>query len=56
VAAELLLDLPSTTARITKLMPRHYATVLTTRAEAIAEGLDPDGEAVWSRILEATRG
>ncbi|MGO2634795.1 MAG: glutamate synthase-related protein, partial [Galactobacter sp.] len=56
VAAQLLLDLPSTTARITKIMPRHYATVLSTRAEAIAEGLDPDGDAVWSRILEATRG
>jgi glutamate synthase (NADPH/NADH) large chain len=56
VAAQLLLDLPSTTARITKIMPRHYATVLSTRADAIAEGLDPDGDAVWSRILEATRG
>ncbi|RKW71031.1 glutamate synthase large subunit [Galactobacter caseinivorans] len=56
VAAKLLLDWQETSTRITKIMPRHYATVLATRAQAVAEGLDPDGEAVWSRILEATRG
>ena len=26
------------------------------RQEAIAEGLDPDGDIVWSRIMEATNG
>ena len=56
VAARLLLDLPGTSARLTKIMPRHYATVLSTREQAVADGLDPDGEAVWTRILEATRG
>jgi len=56
VAAQLLLDFQDTAARITKIMPRHYAAVLRTRDEAVAEGLDPDGETVWARILEATRG
>ena len=56
LAAKLLLDFQDTAARITKIMPRHYAAVLSTRAQAVAEGLDPDGETVWERILEATRG
>ena len=56
LAATLLLDFQDTVARITQIMPRDYAAVLQTRAAAEAEGLDPDGEAVWNRILEATRG
>ncbi|MDR2254666.1 MAG: glutamate synthase large subunit [Arthrobacter sp.] len=56
VAARLLLDFQDTAARITKIMPRHYAAVLRTRELAVADGLDPDGEAAWERILEATRG
>jgi glutamate synthase (NADPH/NADH) large chain len=56
LAATLLLDFQDTVARITQVMPRDYAAVLQTRAAAEAEGLDPDGEAVWTRILEATRG
>jgi glutamate synthase (NADPH/NADH) large chain len=27
-----------------------------TRATAINEGLDPDGDVVWSRIMEVTGG
>ncbi|MEE1620161.1 glutamate synthase large subunit [Zafaria sp. Z1313] len=56
LAATLLLDFQDTVARITQVMPRDYAAVLQARAAAEAEGLDPDGEAVWNRILEATRG
>jgi glutamate synthase (NADPH/NADH) large chain len=56
LAATLLLDFQDTAARITQVMPRDYAAVLRTRAAAEAEGLDPDGDAVWTRILEATRG
>ena len=37
-------------------MPRDYAAVLQTRQEAVAEGLDPDGDVVWTRILEVTGG
>jgi glutamate synthase (NADPH/NADH) large chain len=38
------------------VLPRDYAAVLQTRLDAIEEGLDPDGEEVWSRILEVTGG
>ena len=37
-------------------MPRDYAAVLQTRQAAVAEGLDPDGDVVWTRILEVTGG
>lgn len=43
-------------ARMTKVMPRDYAAVLETRSQAETEGLDPDGQVVWKRILEATHG
>ena len=39
-----------------KVLPRDYAAVLETRQQAVAEGLDPDGDVVWRRILEVTRG
>ena len=55
-AASLLDDLEAAFARFTKVLPRDYAAVLETRAQAVSEGLDPDGEVVWSRILEVTRG
>jgi len=38
------------------VLPRDYAAVLQTRLTAIEEGLDPDGEEVWYRILEVTGG
>jgi glutamate synthase (NADPH/NADH) large chain len=55
-AARLLANFDDTAARITKVLPRDYAAVLQTRLDAIEEGLDPDGEEVWSRILEVTGG
>ena len=54
--ARLLENFDDTAARITKVLPRDYAAVLQTRLDAIEEGLDPDGEEVWSRILEVTGG
>ncbi|MEJ3404968.1 glutamate synthase large subunit [Rathayibacter sp. YIM 133350] len=42
--------------RFTKVLPRDYAAVLETRNSAVAEGLDPDGDVVWNRILEVTGG
>ncbi|THG35284.1 glutamate synthase large subunit [Glaciibacter flavus] len=42
--------------RFTKVLPRDYAAVLETRNLAVAEGLDPDGDVVWTRILEVTGG
>ena len=56
LAARLLENFDDTAARITKVLPRDYAAVLQTRLDAIEEGLDPDGEEVWSRILEVTSG
>jgi glutamate synthase (NADPH/NADH) large chain len=38
------------------VLPRDYAAVLDTRAKAVEEGLDPDGDAVWQRIMEVTGG
>jgi glutamate synthase (NADPH/NADH) large chain len=56
VAARLLENFDDAVGRITKVLPRNYAAVLQTRLVAIEEGLDPDGEEVWSRILEVTGG
>lgn len=38
------------------ITPRDYRRVIETRQQALAEGLDPDGDEVWSRILEVTGG
>ncbi len=56
VAWRLLQDWPAAVARFTKVMPRDYARVLAVRAQAEVEGLDPDGDEVWNRIMEASRG
>ncbi|MWB97050.1 glutamate synthase large subunit [Agromyces seonyuensis] len=42
--------------RFVKVLPRDYAAVLETRQTAVAEGLDPDSDVVWSRIMEVTGG
>ncbi|NMR30238.1 glutamate synthase large subunit [Arthrobacter sp. SF27] len=55
-AEQLLQDLDATISRMTKVLPRNYSAVLETRATAESEGLDPDGDVVWSRILEVTGG
>ncbi|MCU1569852.1 MAG: glutamate synthase subunit alpha [Naasia sp.] len=56
VAQSMLADFPAVVARFTKVFPRDYAAVLATRQTAVAEGLDPDGDVVWTRILEVTNG
>jgi glutamate synthase (NADPH/NADH) large chain len=56
VARKLLQDWPAAVGRFTKVMPRDYARVLAVRTQAEAEGLDPDGDQVWNRIMEASRG
>jgi glutamate synthase (NADPH/NADH) large chain len=56
VAERMLADLPAAISRFTKVVPRDYAAVLETRQVALDEGLDPDGDIVWSRILEVTGG
>ncbi len=55
VAAALLQQKDESLAKsFVKVLPRDYAAVLQTRSTAVAEGLDPDGEVVWERILGAT--
>lgn len=56
VAKLMLEDLDATMARFVKVLPRDYAAVLATRATAVEEGLDPDGDVVWGRIMEVTGG
>jgi glutamate synthase (NADPH/NADH) large chain len=56
VAWRLLQDFDAARARFRKLLPREYSRVLEARATAETEGLDPDGDVVWSRIMEGIRG
>jgi glutamate synthase (NADPH/NADH) large chain len=56
LAARLLADRDTTMKNFVKVLPRDYAAVLATRQSAVAEGLDPDGDVVWNRILEVTNG
>ncbi len=55
--AERMLGNPEqTVADFVKVTPRDYQAVLRTRADAEREGLDPNGDVVWTRILEVTGG
>ncbi|WP_308490829.1 glutamate synthase large subunit [Microbacterium terrisoli] len=56
LAASILADFSAHLDRFTRLVPRDYSAVLEVRQNAVDEGLDPDGDAVWNRILEVTRG
>ncbi|MFC0682367.1 glutamate synthase large subunit [Lysobacter korlensis] len=56
VAAAMLENLEEAAERFVKVLPRDYAAVLATRQNAVEEGLDPDSDVVWTRILEVTGG
>lgn len=56
LAADLLANFEAELGDFVRVLPRDYAAVLQTRQEAVAEGLDPDGDVVWNRILEVTGG
>ncbi|MTE24006.1 glutamate synthase large subunit [Microbacterium sp. ZXX196] len=56
LAERLLGDLENEAANFVRVLPRDYAAVLKTRQDAADEGLDPDGDVVWNRILEVTGG
>ena len=55
-AARILADFDAESENFVRVLPRDYAAVLQTRQEAVAQGLDPDGDIVWGRILEVTGG
>ncbi len=56
LASRLLADREATMARFVKVVPRDYAAVLEARRSAVDEGLDPDGDVAWGRIMEVTGG
>ena len=56
LAERMLADFEAVSAQFVKVVPRDYAAVLATRAQAEEEGLDPDGDVVWTRIMEVTGG
>ncbi len=56
VAWRLLQDWEAAVPRFTKVMPRDFARVVAVRRQAEAEGLDLEGDVVWSRIMEASHG
>ncbi|HEX5859550.1 MAG TPA: glutamate synthase-related protein, partial [Microbacterium sp.] len=56
LATSMLADFESESLNFVRVLPRDYAAVLETRQAAVAEGLDPDGDVVWTRILEVTGG
>ena len=56
LATRLLADFPTAVDGFVKVLPRNFAAVLATRAQAETEGLDPDGDVVWSRIMAVTNG
>ena len=56
LAAQLLADFPGVARRFSKLIPRDFARIQQIQEGAMAEGQNPDGEEVWTKILEVTRG
>lgn len=56
LAQRMLEDFEAELDDFVRVVPRDYAAVLETRQAALAEGLDPDGDVVWTRIMEVTGG
>lgn len=56
LANRMLADFDTVAAEFVKVLPRDFAAVQTMRREAEASGIDPDGDTVWTRILEVTGG
>ncbi len=56
LATRLLANFQDELGNFVRVLPRDYAAVLQTRQEALEQGLDPDGDVVWTRIMEVTGG
>jgi glutamate synthase (NADPH/NADH) large chain len=56
VARRLLDEWEHARSRFTLVLPRDYQRVLDVRRDAELQGLDVDGDEVWHRIMEASRG
>ena len=55
-ARRLLDEWETTRNRITAVTPRDFRKVTLIRERAATEGRDPDGDAVWSEIMEVAGG
>ena len=53
---ELLTNLASEVSNFVRVLPRDYARVMEIQRNANVEGIDLDGEEVWTQILEVTGG
>lgn len=56
LAERLLANFDEESQNFSVVMPTDFASVSQIRDSAASRGLDPDGEAVWKQILEATNG
>ena len=56
LAQRMLSNWNDTVTHFTKVLPRDYANVLEIRSKAVSDGIDPDGDATWKKILEVTNG
>ena len=55
-AAALLADESELFERLSAIAPRAFLTITALREAAAARGEDPDANAVWNEIMEATHG
>ncbi len=56
VASAILSNFPSEVTNFTKILPRDYARVMEIQARAAELGHEPDGQEVWTQILEVING
>jgi glutamate synthase (NADPH/NADH) large chain len=56
VASFILANFESESLNFTKVLPRDYARVLEIQAKAVELGHEPDGQEVWTQILEVING
>ncbi|MEY4743969.1 MAG: hypothetical protein RIR34_1308, partial [Actinomycetota bacterium] len=56
VAMRILDNFAAEVEHFVRVLPRDYASVLSIREKAVANGVDPDSSEVWEQILEVTRG
>lgn len=56
VASAILSNFPSEVSNFTKILPRDYARVMEIQARAAELGHEPDGQEVWTQILEVING
>ena len=56
LATNLLGNFDTEVANFSRVLPRDFANVVRIRENAVAQGVDPDGDVVWKQILEVTNG